>query len=179
MWRKRTVAAAAWFGAALGAWLVAGVFLFVAPVTDDPSPASAVFVLAPATDDRVERAEDMIARGYADTLAVSVPSSTEGIDPGICHEERPYRVLCFAPDPITTQGEGRALRELSNEYGWQSVNVVTANFHVARARIILQRCFAGDLRMVGYEANLSPPSWAYRFTYETAAFVKVAVNPEC
>jgi uncharacterized SAM-binding protein YcdF (DUF218 family) len=123
-------------------------------------------------------AEKIMAGGYAETLVLSIPrGGTPASD--VCREKRPYPVICFTPDPVTTQGEARALQRLAKEHEWQTVNVLTAKFHVARSRIILERCYKGDLNVVTYEQDLSALSWAYSFAYETAAFMKVAANPSC
>lgn len=123
--------------------------------------------------------------GYARTLVISAPVNDATTRPPICTQKREYRIICFAPDPITTQGEARALRTLSEKHEWNSANVLTAQFHVTRARIILGRCYTGDLKMIAFKQPmplLSPEldgSWAYHFAYESAAFVKVALNPDC
>lgn len=167
-------------------WATAGFFLLVIPATDVPKQADVLFVLAPAGD-RVKQAELLMDQDLADTLAISIPLGHEGNpNPAICNERRTYRVVCFSPDPVTTQGEARALRSLSLEYGWKTANVLTMQSHISRARVIIMRCYKEDLRMIAQwqelpVVSLSNPkrSWAYRFAYETAAFVKVATNQGC
>lgn len=186
MTRARLIRVTAWVAWLFVAWLCLGVFLFVAPPRDTPARVDVVFVLAPAYD-RLATAEQLMDEGYADTLAVSSPPNDEGKPaPAICHEERAYAVICFDPDPVTTQGEARALQRLSVEHGWHSANVVTSQFHVTRARVLLQRCYEGELDVVPYWQNmpiLGLPhlrgSWAYHYAYETAAFAKVLLNPGC
>jgi hypothetical protein len=124
--------------------------------------------------------------GYAATLAISDPQDKDG-SAALCQEKRAYKIVCFEPDPFTTQGEARALQSLSEEYGWKTADVLTAQFHVTRARVILQRCYKGDLGMIAYRQelpllvlpDLGRSSWAYHYMYETAAFVKVALNQDC
>lgn len=173
--------------AALGIfWAVAGIFLYVAPPADQPKHADVLFVLGPP-DSRIGYAEKLMQRGYAPTLAVSSPIGKDGrFEAGICGDHRAYRIICFNPDPFTTQGEARALRDLSAQYGWKSANVLTAQFHVTRARVIVSRCYTGNLRMVADRMDLplislTKPtySWAYQYLYQTAAFVKVAIHPDC
>jgi uncharacterized SAM-binding protein YcdF (DUF218 family) len=167
-------------------WAVAGIFLYVAPPADEPQHADVLFVLGPP-DKRISYAEQLMQQGYAPTLAVSSPIDQYGrFEASICGAQRSYRVICFSPDPVTTQGEARALKNLSDEYGWKSANVLTAQFHVTRARVIVDRCYKGDLHMVADRmdlplVSLTDPtySWAYQYLYQTAAFVKVALHPEC
>jgi uncharacterized SAM-binding protein YcdF (DUF218 family) len=167
-------------------WAIAGIFLYVTPPADEPQHADVLFVLGPP-DQRMVYAEQLMQQGYAPTLAVSSPVGKDGkYEAAICTANRPYRIICFNPDPFTTQGEARALSDLSQRYGWQSANVLTAQFHVTRARVIVSRCYAGDLRMIADRRKLplvsaSKPtnSWAYQYVYQTAAFVKAAVHPDC
>ncbi|GAA5193123.1 hypothetical protein GCM10023346_16980 [Arthrobacter gyeryongensis] len=167
-------------------WAVAGIFLYVAPPSDEPKHADVLFVLGPP-DQRIVYAEQLMQHGYAPTLAVSSPIGKDGrFTASICRAQRPYRIICFDPDPVTTQGEARALKKLSDQYGWKSANVLTAQFHVTRARVIVRRCYGGDLQMVADRTDLpltsltNPTySWAYQYIYQTAAFVKVAIHPEC
>lgn len=173
---------------AIAALLWAGVslFLYVAPATDGPRHADVLLVLAPPIE-RITFAEQLMERGYAGTLAISVPlQEHDGRISAMCNEKRAYRIVCFHPDPVTTQGEARALQRLSMMYGWKSANVITTQSHITRARIIIERCFKGDLNMVAYWQNLpvlsftNPrQSWAYRLAYETGAIVKMAVNQDC
>ncbi|MGO4473834.1 ElyC/SanA/YdcF family protein [Arthrobacter sp. M-10] len=167
-------------------WAVAGIFLYVTPPSDQPTRSDVLFVLGPP-DNRISYAEKLMRQGYAPTLAVSSPAGKDGrFEAAICGAHRSYRVICFNPDPFTTQGEARSLKELSARYGWKSANVLTAEFHVTRARVIVSRCFGGDLHMVADRMDLpllslTDPtySWAYQYVYQTAAFVKVAIHPGC
>jgi hypothetical protein len=167
-------------------WAVAGIYLYVAPPSDEPKHADVLFVLGPP-DQRMVYAEQLMQQGYAPTLAVSSPIGKDGrFTADICGAQRAYRVICFHSDPFTTQGEARALKNLSDQYGWKSANVLTAQFHVTRARVIVSRCYTGNLDMVTDRMDLplfslTDPtySWAYQYLYQTAAFVKVAVHPDC
>lgn len=124
--------------------------------------------------------------GYAETLVISSPENDKTSRPAACNEKRKYLVLCFSPDPVTTRGEAQALKALSEQYEWKSVNVLTAPFHVTRARVIFGRCYSGDLSMTAFNQPLpifSLPklegSWTYHFAYESAAFLKVALTADC
>src|SRR6478609_7204705 len=84
-------------------WALAGVFLYVAPPSDEPKHADVLFVLGPP-DQRMVYAEQLMQQGYAPTLAVSSPIGKDGrFTADICGDHRSYRILCFNPDPFTTQ----------------------------------------------------------------------------
>jgi len=167
-------------------WAIAGIFLYVVPPADEPAHADVLFVLGPP-DRRIGYAEELMRQGYAPTLAISSPVGKDGrYQAAVCNAHRSYRIICFNPDPFTTQGEARALNDLSNHYGWKSANVLTAQFHMTRSRVLMDRCYRGDLHMIADRRSLplisfSNPtySWSYQYVYQTAAFVKVAIHPDC
>ena len=67
----------------------------------------------------------------------------------VCRE-RPagLRLYCLSPDPATTRGEARQFAELAEREGWQSLVLVTSNYHVRRAGLLLDRCYGGQVRRV-------------------------------
>lgn len=182
----KLIRVAAWVSWFFVVWLCLGVFLFVVPARDKPEQADVVLVLAPAYD-RLAVAEQLMDEGYAKTLAVSSPPNDERKSaPAICHEARSYTVVCFDPVPVTTQGEAQALQRLAAVHGWRSANVVTSQYHVTRARVLLERCYEGEVFIVPHWQNMAilgfpsiKGSWAYHYAYETAAFAKVLLNPGC
>lgn len=168
-------------------WAGAGLYFYQAPAENVPPYADAMFVLAP-TNDRISYAERLMDQGYAGTLALSVPPGEDDNRDGLpCNEKRAYLIVCFQPSPVTTQGEARAVQQLATANGWNSVNVVTDQSHAPRAGLIIERCYKGQLSIVAYRKDdlpllsLTTPrdSWAFAYTYETAAFTKAAINQEC
>ena len=132
----------------LAALVAASVWLFGFPRLDRPGHADAVVVLSGSNYDRLARALQLMRAGTAPLLAISDGRHT---DPSLCGRRRPYRVLCFRPDPFSTRGEAEAIARLARARGWRTVDVVTSRYHVFRARIILRRCYHGTLRIVGSE----------------------------
>ncbi|MDQ0689871.1 hypothetical protein QF047_000831 [Arthrobacter sp. W4I7] len=122
----------------------------------------------------------LMSQGYATTLVVSVPQQGgDKTSAGICSANRSYEVICFSPDPVTTQGEAKAIKRLSDQHVWQSITVVTDDFHVARSRTLIERCYSNQLYMLAVRNERSLAGWAYRYAYESAAFVKAAVDWRC
>lgn len=120
-----------------------------------------------------------MAEGAAQALVVSNhPEDTLGQRPVPCEEaaRRPYPVYCFDPSPATTQGEARAFAELARVHGWRSVQVLTFKPQVTRARVLLGRCYDGDIRML---VSDEPYSRSEQLVYQTGAFIKVALTPGC
>ena len=56
--------------------------------------------------------------------------------------------------------------------------MITMPAHINRARMVVQRCFAGSLAMV--ETGEGPTyGWPYQYLYQTAATVKALLLPGC
>ena len=141
----------------VAAWLVVASALFVWPHDDEPitGRADAVVSLAGSAN-RLPVAQRLVADGVAPVLAVSLDGSPNNAESEeLCRDPRP-RLVCFRAEPISTRGEARALDQLARERGWNDVVVVTSDFHVFRARLILERCYDDRLRV---ESASSSPWW--------------------
>ncbi|AZZ50297.1 YdcF family protein [Rathayibacter rathayi] len=155
----------------------AGIPLYVTPPIDPiPEQADAVFVLGPSTRARVEFARRIITSGATDTMVLSVGPGEMGAP----YEDKKYKkcnepggdVLCYSADPLTTQGEARQLRDLAAEYGWDHVIVITSSPHLVRAKMILQRCYSGDLSMVPSGEPMGLDYLVGQYFYQTGGFLK-------
>lgn len=155
---------------------LAGLPVYVFPPVDAPRHSDAILVLGPSDPSHVELAEHLIAEGYSDTLVVSV---WNGQPQPVCTEPQTFTVYCFTPDPFTTQGEARELGRMAAANAWSSATVITYLPHITRARLIVGRCFTGQLTMVPDTTPLPLDYWAYAYVYQTAGFVKAALNPGC
>ncbi len=148
----------------------------LAPRTDRVGTSDVVFVLGPPRPDRVRAGEDIMRRGGARTLLISQGPEdirTKSVAP--CQEPRPYQVICFVPDPPTTRGEGAALARLARERGWRSVQVITYPPHVERARLLVGRCYDGQLTF----PRIDDPHGLYDVLYHAGAWSKVYLDREC
>jgi uncharacterized SAM-binding protein YcdF (DUF218 family) len=130
------------------AWAVAGTWLFVVHHDDRPIHADAVVVLA-GTIERLPVAQELMRRGYARVLVVSLSHPTSHQQAAVCAGGRGYRVICFRAEPFSTHGEAEAIGRLARAHHWTRLDVVTSQFHVFRARLLVRRCFHGALSMVG------------------------------
>ena len=83
-------------------FLVLTAVLFVWPATNAPRRSDAIVVLG-GSGPRIPKGLALARAGYAPYLVISDP----GNEP--CHWAVPnVKVICFVPDPSTTQGEARA-----------------------------------------------------------------------
>lgn len=178
--QRMLIAALVWSNVLVAACLIVCILLYVVPAVDPPKRSDAVVVLAPTVESgRLDYAQSLMAQGYGATLVVSVPNHGGKDSSDICRANRPYRVICFGPDPMTTRGEARAIQKYSEENAWRSITVVTDDSHVTRARTLIERCYSYELRMAAVRRERSLSVWAYRFVYESAALVKAAAERGC
>ncbi|MCL2781775.1 MAG: YdcF family protein [Actinomycetia bacterium] len=165
------------------AWLVVGSLVIVHPSVDKPTAADAIVVLGPPQmNGRLDVAKQLVAQGVASTVVVSVsfdnPKQADAID--YCqHPPTGVRVICFHAEPQSTRGEAEQTRQYVRQYGWHKVIVVTSVYHISRARMIFKRCFNGELLMVSANRDIGIKGWIYSFAYESASFVKAAIQNSC
>jgi uncharacterized SAM-binding protein YcdF (DUF218 family) len=129
-------------------WAAAGSLLFVVHHGDKPFGADAVVVLA-GTKQRLPVGLDLMRRGFAPVLVVSRSHRPDALEASTCRSRHRYQVICFDAHPHSTHGEAEEIARLARSHHWTRLNVVTSNFHVFRARIIVRRCYHGALRMIG------------------------------
>jgi hypothetical protein len=82
-------------------------------------------------------------------------------------------LICFDPNPPTTQGEAEYVGRLAKQYHWTSVVVVASRPQATRARLLAERCFAGQVYLA--TAPIAPDSWPYQLAYGWGALLKALV----
>ena len=170
-WRRRVVALAVIAIAAL----VATARLFVWPDQGMPPKVSAIVSLD-RPGGTLRTALRLAAQHRAPYLVISLgtPASGYGCPRPIVR----VKLICFNPSPATTQGEAAFVGRLARKYHWDSVAVVTITPQDSRARLRVERCFAGPVYVV--TTPISPFSWPYQIAYEWGALAKaLAVQRAC
>lgn len=162
-------------GAIMALWLAIRWTLVPATVApDDVEPADAVVVFA-GSSERLPVAVELMVAAKAPVLVI--PNGTRHgwpeanrlcAEAGVAADGRPFEVLCPIPDPVTTRGEARAISALAAERGWRSVVAVTSSYHIARAEMLLERCFAGHVQAVGVDREMPWGSWLRLARHELA-----------
>jgi uncharacterized SAM-binding protein YcdF (DUF218 family) len=120
-----------------------------------PEKADAVVVLQ-GSKTRLPLGLKLVEQGYAPLLVIS-RGDRKRLEARLCSgRQRIPRVsvLCFVADPSSTRGEAEFIGRLAKRRGVDRIDVVTSQFHVFRAGIVIRRCYHGDLRMVG-----APQQW--------------------
>jgi len=140
--------------------------LFVDPQIDPVRRSDAVVVIAGGPL-RLKKGIELAQEGVAPLLIVSVPRGAWAYKeeaPHLCDghgARRPFELICFHPNPESTQGEARAVKRIAATRHLRSVIVVTSYFHVSRARLEMRRCFHGRLAVIGTPLNnpAKEPFW--------------------
>jgi hypothetical protein len=155
----------------LALWGALSALLFVWPSLDRIKGvrADAILVMG-GPGPRLQVARKLAKEQAAPVMLVSVASvrwNCPALDvPGV-------RVECFRPDPFTTQGEARYAASQARLHGWNSLIVVSSVPQSTRARLRVQRCFHGTVKVVAAQPSVA--SWAYGVIYEWGALVKALV----
>ncbi|MDH6196225.1 uncharacterized SAM-binding protein YcdF (DUF218 family) [Mycobacterium frederiksbergense] len=177
-WISRFIATACLL---LTAALIGGLPVYLQPQIDPVRHADAIFVLGGYGDQRYTYGLELAKQGWAPKLVVSNPRGKD--DPWLTEycatQHTGFDLNCFAPDPATTKGEGRELRQLASQFAWRTVIVVTFRPHISRARFILERCFDGDLVMATPSDQFSAGRWAIEYGYQTAGYARAVLEPGC
>jgi hypothetical protein len=165
-WRRALLALAL----IIVAFCAATARLFIWPAQGMPPRVSAI-VMLDGPGSALDVAVRMAAQHRAPYLVVSqgTPASRDPCP----RQVRGVTLICFNPVPATTRGEAQFVGRLAGKYHWQSIAVVTITPQASRARLRVQRCFAGQVYSV--TAPLTRSSWPYQIAYEWAALMKALV----
>jgi hypothetical protein len=151
--------------------------LFVLPDLNAPVRSDAIVVLGGNGAASFDAGVALARRHDAPTLVLSL---VPGYSCGRALPQLPSEhLLCFRADPLTTQGEGRAIAHLAAVHHWNRVIVVLPTVQATRARLRIGRCYAGQVVEVGVPA---PGFWAWwrGIGYEWPALIKALVlQPTC
>jgi hypothetical protein len=168
-YRRKAVAVLALGAIVLG---VASARLFIWPDRGMPAHVSAIVMLN-GPGDRLDTALDLAWQHRAPFVVISRGSSYWGHG-SICAPRIPrVTVICFNPDPAHTRGEAEFVGRLARKYRWQSVALVTITPQDSRARLRVERCFAGPVYVM--TAPLSLSAWPYQIAYECGALTKALI----
>lgn len=154
--------------ALLAAFLTASALLFVFPTMGAPARVDAIVVLG-GSGDRLGVGLELARDGRAPYLVLSM--GLPWLPPGICTQHvGPATVICFHPNPDTTQGEAEGASRIAQQHGWTSLILVTTRDQVWRAHLRFERCYAGSIYGIAAPVPLS--QWPYAIFYQWGATIK-------
>jgi len=172
--RRALLLSAAGAAALLAVALVAlNLRLFVFPESSTPEHADAIVVLAGGNGERLDRGLELVRDGVASNLVVST-----GPDE-LCATQHDFDVYCFLPHPDDTRGEAEAVGRIAARNGWQHVVLVTSDYHATRARILVERCFAGAVDVSAADSGKGPLPLLWAIGHEWGGLVDTALHRDC
>jgi hypothetical protein len=145
---------------------------FIWPEQGMPPHVDAV-VMMNGPGDRLDTALRLGWEHRAPVLVISRGSPYWGHG-SICAPKIPHvTVICFDPNPATTQGEAEFAGRLARRYHWRSIALVTTTPQDIPGRLHMERCFSGNVYVV--TAPLPAWDWPYALIYEWGATVRALV----
>ncbi len=157
-------------------WLGLCFALLTHPSVDRPTKADAIVVLGQPDPTAVALAERLITQGISSELLLSVPF---GNVPA-CYKAPPgVHVECLVPDPKTTQGDAELIRTVAIQRHWNNIVVITWTAHIARSRLLVNRCFSGHVQMVDYDATFGIAQWLREYVHQTGGYIKAMFDRSC
>jgi uncharacterized SAM-binding protein YcdF (DUF218 family) len=130
--------------------------LFVWPETDPPDRPDALLVFA-GKRERLAEGIRLMRAGVAPVLVVSDGGRPRSRAGRTCRNPPPdLRVICVTPERSSTAAEAAAFAELAEREGWGEVAMVTSTYHVRRASLLLDRCYAGEVSTVAAPRRTGP-----------------------
>jgi uncharacterized SAM-binding protein YcdF (DUF218 family) len=143
----------------------------------NPAPHVDALLVLYTQEGSQQEAYRLAEDGVADLLIVSVP---EGGRDWLCgNAPKGVEAVCFAPDPVTTQGEAMGGAAIAREHGAQSLGVLTFNHHIERSRLLVERCWGGPVHMYEFQPARGKGGYVYDFVYAMAAYGKTFLTPGC
>jgi uncharacterized SAM-binding protein YcdF (DUF218 family) len=164
--RVRLILVAA--SAVFAAFCLLSALLFVFPATGMPARVDAIVVLG-GSGDRLDLGMRLAQENKTPYLVLS--QGLPWIPPHLCSGRvAEAKVICFNPDPYTTQGEAEGAAKMAEQYGWTSMVLVTTQDQVWRAHLRFQRCYTGEI--YGVAAPVAWYHWPYAILHQWAGTVK-------
>jgi uncharacterized SAM-binding protein YcdF (DUF218 family) len=155
----------------LAAFLTASALLFVFPTMGAPARVDAIVVLG-GSGDRLGVGLELARDDRAPYLVLSM--GLPWLPPGICTQHvGPATVICFHPNPDTTQGEAEGASRIARQHGWSSLILVTTRSQVWRAHLRFQRCYAGNI--YGIAAPVAWSQWPQEILHQWAGTIEAEV----
>ncbi|MFK0006883.1 YdcF family protein [Paenarthrobacter sp. NPDC090520] len=168
--------------AAFALWILLAIQFFALPPQATPHHTDAIVVLGGMSRERLPVAQDLQKSLDIPVLVVSTTGLSGNVEgDALCSESGgdDPDLVCFRPDPLNTRGEADAVASLAAKHGWESVTVVTSDYHLMRAGTLMRQCTSVEVQMVGSEPELSAGAWLDRFVVETGGLIDVWMQPEC
>jgi hypothetical protein len=131
------------FGIIVMLLVAATLALFVFPPTDQPRRVDGILSLNAGDESiREAKAVALAEQGYAPVLLFSQGSPANDTP---CPKVPGVKVVCFVDVTNNTRGEARWAGQYAERHHWQSLMIVPGRAQATRARLLVERCFQGEV----------------------------------
>lgn len=139
-WRRRLL----WsLGTVVVLFVAATLALFISPQTDLPRHVDGILSLnGHGEQARETLAVSLAEKGYAPVLLFSQGSRANNTP---CPKVPRVSVVCFADATNNTRGEAQFAGQYAERHHWHSLLIVPSRTQATRARLMVERCFAGQV----------------------------------
>lgn len=149
--KRRVLAAIALMVACVGWFLVSTVESILWPRQEIPEQADAIVILAGGQGERVVFGLAAAELGIADAIIVSTSSASIDLCAGRASAPE-VQVFCVEANG-GTDVEAAQLAAIAEANGYESLLLVTSNYHMQRAERWLRRCFDGEVFPLAADAT--------------------------
>ena len=154
----------------LALWLISVVASVIFDPSGEADGVDAVVVLAGGRGERIDTALALVDEGAAVNLVISAGDRAwdgwDAIEP-LCAGDIGVRVWCVDPSPDSTRGEAATIAAFAEDRGWDRLALVTSDYHLRRAALHFDRCFAGDVEPIAAPSGLT----SGRLSHEVGALL--------
>jgi len=127
-------------------FVAATLALFVYPPTDLPRHVDGILSLNGGDEEAREAlAVSLAEKGYAPVLLFSQGSRANDSP---CPKVPGVSVVCFFDVTNNTRGEARWAAQYAEHHHWHSLLIVPSRVQATRARLLVERCFSGQVVVV-------------------------------
>jgi len=147
---------------------------FVWPAQGMPEHVDAIVMLDGAgVVNRLDTALDLAREDRASFLVISYtplgPHWWTGGSP-CAPKVTQVKVICFMPNPNTTQGEGEFAGRIARQYHWHSMVLVATAPQDPVALLRTRRCFSGNVYMIN--ASFPGSQWPFQVAYYWSGYLR-------
>ena len=133
-------------GAIVVVFVMATLALFVYPPSNPPRHVDGILSLnGPDEEAREALAVSLAEKGYAPVLLFSQGSRANDSP---CPKVPGISVVCFFDVTNNTRGEARWAGQYATRHHWRSLLIVPGRVQATRARLLVARCFSGQVVVV-------------------------------
>lgn len=145
------------------------VYIVSQPIDDSPS-VDAVFMHAGGTGERLTTSVELWQSVPGEPVLI-IPNGNAWEEGRRWCEMNDPNIRCDSPTIDTTLGEAHLLAKLAHEFEWDTVAIVTSDYHLRRSLILDDRCSELELHAVSAGHQVNPIQLIGKYIHEFGGLV--------